>query len=449
MTKFKKVAALLLSLVMCLSLACTAFAEESYTVTVNDAINGETYAAYQVFEVTYDDDAVTYYISESSAYYESIKSSSLFTLVAVGDKYQVVVASDDESAAAAYIAALGAKGTAVATVVASNDTAVLNVGAAGYYFVTTSLGSLVMVNTAAPAVTITEKNSTPTDTKTVQEDSTSAWGSSNTAGIGETVNYTATIKDAVNVSNVVFHDTMSTGLTFNSTSVVVKVGETVIESGYTLVTNPTDGCTFEIKFEDGTITEVVTITYSATVNSSAVIGSTGNTNKETVSYGDAQSTTGNTTTTYVYDFTLQKINASKEQLEGATFTLADSTGTYSFVILDDGTYQVASAETTGATSTITVGKATISGLDAGTYTLTETAAPNGYNKLTETITVVIDEKGNVTVNDEDATTLQVVNQAGTTLPGTGGMGTTIFYVVGVVLMAGAAVLLITKKRMSK
>lgn len=91
------------------------------------------------------------------------------------------------------------------------------------------------------------------------------------------------------------------------------------------------------------------------------------------------------------------------------------------------------------------------GLDSGTYYLKEMEAPLGYNKLDTVVTVVINESGklNVTTEKPDgADQIQVENKSGAELPTTGGIGTTIFYVVGSILLVGAGILLVTKKRMS-
>ena len=100
-------------------------------------------------------------------------------------------------------------------------------------------------------------------------------------------------------------------------------------------------------------------------------------------------------------------------------------------------------------TTDATGKFTIAGLDADTYYLTETAAPAGYNKLAGPVTVVIGENGVVNATTEASQgvdEVKVLNQTGTELPSTGGIGTTIFYVVGGVLVVGAVALLIVRRR---
>lgn len=100
-------------------------------------------------------------------------------------------------------------------------------------------------------------------------------------------------------------------------------------------------------------------------------------------------------------------------------------------------------------TTKNTGKFTIQGLDAGTYYLTETQQPAGYNKLKDPIQIKIDEAGviKVVTNQEEVTEVKVLNKTGSILPSTGGMGTTLFYIFGAILVIGSGVVLITKKRM--
>lgn len=107
------------------------------------------------------------------------------------------------------------------------------------------------------------------------------------------------------------------------------------------------------------------------------------------------------------------------------------------------------ATTTDKVITPATGKFTIQGLDADIYYLTETKQPDGYNKLSKAVKIVIDEKGNITVDDKTPSTelVEVENKSGSILPSTGGMGTTLFYIFGAILVIGSGVVLITKKRM--
>lgn len=342
----------------------------------------------------------------------------------------------------------------------------------GYYLVDTSLGSLCSLNTTAPSVTIKEKNSDTTIEKKIVINGEEKVDS-NSAGIGDTVNFsiTITVKDGA-PKNYVLHDKLS-GLTFDPDSLKVQIGARTLTANtdYTLVTNPADGDSFDVNFTDGKLktNDVVVVTYSATVAADATIAGAGNTNKAKLTYSGKHSTEEETTT-YVWKLNVHKYaqdSTNKEvALSGAKFVLYRMDGdTKEYAkltgdkiagwVTDKG--DATTLETNGA------GDILIEGLNVGTYYLEETEAPAGYNKLTEPIEVKITATPDVTgvsetveyKNQNDSTytpatnaIVKVLNEAGTQLPSTGGIGTTLFYVIGGGLMAVAAVLLVTKKRMN-
>ncbi|MCD8341158.1 MAG: SpaH/EbpB family LPXTG-anchored major pilin [Clostridiales bacterium] len=481
MSKLKKFAGILLALVMCFGLTCTAFADDiisedkTYSITITNANEGETYAAYKIFDAVYSGTNVTYYIDDEDAYYTYVAANAvleegaLFTLVETGTSgyYQVVLNDGmSDSDVVSFFTNLGALGSASAQDTAEGTSLTLYPGAAGYYFVTTTTGSVVTINSAYPAVNITDKNSEPTVEKEETTDGT--------AGIGDTVEYKATITAAEDATTLVYHDVMSSGLTFDDTSVSVSIGGTTVTNTaetiyYTMTcTGLTDGCTFEVEFTTAALalitsdtTEVV-ITYSATVNENAIIDGTNekgknNSNTGSVSYGDNGTSTESTVYTDVYDIDIYKYTTgsdnNKVALPGAKFVLyKEVNGTKYYATVADGKLTRWDTENGTTLTSDENGAVSVDGLDAGTYYLEETEAPAGYNQLSSAITVVISEAGEVTYSygSESGTgTVNVLNNAGSALPSTGGIGTTIFYVVGGVLVVGAVVLLITKKRMSE
>ena len=157
----------------------------------------------------------------------------------------------------------------------------------GYYLVDTSLGSLCSLDTTAPSVTIKEKNSDTTIEKKIVITGDEKVDS-NSAGIGDTVNFsiTITVKDGA-PKGYVLHDKLS-GLTFDPNSLEVKVGTTTLTANtdYTLETNPADGDSFDVKFKDGKLktNDVVVVTYSATVAANATIAGAGNKNTAMLVY---------------------------------------------------------------------------------------------------------------------------------------------------------------------
>lgn len=260
---------------------------------------------------------------------------------------------------------------------------------------------------------------------------------------------------------------MSAGLSFNADSVVVKVGDTTVAAeNYEVVTEGlTDDCTFEIKFTQAYLDSLaedtdIVVEYTAVLNENAEIYTTANTNDTYLSYGDASKTEESHTDTYTYKFDLVKTDKDKKVLTGAEFKLYDAETDGNEIALvkeADGIYRVATAEEKAADSftaaVIEAGKVTIKGLDAGTYYLEETKAPEGFNVIKDRQKVVIFKDSTLEATlDAEGTTyvsggVQVINRTGSLLPSTGGIGTTIFYIVGGLLVVAAAILLITKRRM--
>lgn len=326
------------------------------------------------------------------------------------------------------------------------------------------------LGTTNPDVIINEKNGKPTIDKKVKEGND--FGDTNDAAIGDYVEFQLTINvvDGTPV-NYVAHDTMSAGLTFvnkGEHSLSIKRNGKTLESGnYQVVAENTgDGCTFEVKFKDGVLqtNDKVVITYWAQVNENAVVGATGNTNSAILKYGTNGTAQGGQTTTYVWGFDVKKYtngsDNSEVPLAGAKFQVK-SGDKVAFFKLDNtsNVYKFAGWDVTGETSLVSVvetpatGEIKFEGLDSGTYYLEEIEAPKGYNKLNDAIKFTIadekaSEKGQVSYGTDGGTgIIKVLNKAGTTLPTTGGIGTTVFYLIGGGLMVAAAVLLIAKKRM--
>ena len=560
MRKMKKFASLMLALVMVLALAAPAFASsgtnnDTGSITINNAIEGQSYSIYQLFVLeSYNNTGD----NENYAYKVTADWKPFVTNGGAGVPY-VTVDEDDyvtwkEGANAADFAKLalayakeqvanadGAEGThdrvsAVRTEKAAGTTVTFSNLNLGYYLVDSSTGALCSLSTTDPSTTIKEKNDKPSVDKEVKEDSTGIFGDSNTADIGQVVEYQTTITVQPGAVNYTLHDTMTEGLTFNEGSVVVtlrvndtNVTDTAYTPVYTLSNPAADGHTFDVKFDNDylkTLTDhyfgvpvndteynpttkvELVVSYTATLNENAVIASDANENETWLDYGDNPGSEGGTTPhdkTYTYTFDLDVVKTDNQgaTLTGAEFQLyvqshdetpvwkngtptengtsiqtVTTDGTLMEFVLENGTYRVATAkDKDGKTeeelkdiikTTIVVnadGKIDIKGLDAATYALVETKAPNGYNKLTAPHVFTIDgvktdangttlenPLNAATRNDQDQTKwdecVQVVNKTGSLLPETGGIGTTIFYVVGGVLVAAAGVLLITKKRVN-
>ena len=462
---FKKLFAALLAAALVLAMAVPAFAETNATkgsITISKTVKDETYTIYRMFKLdSYNAESNTYSYTVESAWENFFKTGAGRNYITLdGQNHPTWTAADenDSTTVAAFAkAALDwakVKGITGTAETATGDTVTFSNLDLGYYLVDSSLGALCGLNTTKPDATIKEKNEKPTIEKKVKN-SNNDWVDENNAKIGDTVEYKVEIKVAAGAQTYTVTDTMSKGLTFNSGSLKVTANGAQT-TNYTLT--PTEnGFTLELPesyvstLAKGT---VVLVTYNATLNKDAVIDGDGNTNKVTLSYGNHQNTVPSEVTTKSYQFDLVKVDGTNNKLlDGAEFELADGNTKLSFVKDTAGNYRVAAAGEDGTTTTITVknGKVNIYGLAGKTYTLTETKAPDGYNKLvtSETVDLTEGSKAHATFDADVYKDGGVVvkNNAGTVLPSTGGMGTTLFYVVGGGLMVAAVVLLVTKKRM--
>ena len=470
----RKSLALLLALLLVLALGGTAFAEgETGSITINDAVVGQTYTIYQILDLeSYNAPANAYAYKATTAWNTFINSSDIKgTYVEVDDQGYVTWKGSADAAAFAKLAQKYAKDNSIGnqgTVTATTTTVSFTGLKLGYYLVDTTLGTLCSLDTTNPSVTMQEKNAAPENVKTVEEDSTGNYGETNDADIGQTVNFKSTITAQAGAENYVFHDTMSAGLTYTGVTGITLNDTAVDAANYTVTAPAADGDTFDVTFTQAfcdtlAANDQIVVSYTATLNENAVIAGEGNPNTSKLSYGDSSNTKytpDSQTKTYTWDVDVFKytMNGENEKaLAGATFTLsknADGSNPIALVSEGNNVYRVAMTGETGTVTEITTeatGKFTIKGLDADTYYLTETAAPAGYNKLAGPVTITIGENGVVNATTEapqGVDEVKVLNQSGTELPSTGGMGTTLFYILGSVLVVGAVVLLVTRKRMS-
>lgn len=465
---FKKLFAALLAAALVLAMAVPAFAETNATkgsITIDGTVSGETYTIYRMFKLdSYNAESNTYSYTVESAWEGFFKTGAGGNYITLdGQNHPTWTAADenDSTTVAAFAKAALAwaadKKISGTKETATGDTVTFSNLDLGYYLVDSSLGALCGLNTTNPNATIKEKNGQPTIEKKVKSHY-DGWAEKNTAKIGDTVEFKIVVHVEAGAQSYKVADTMSDGLTFNSSSLKVtyKDAPATANSDYTLEPGK-NGTTFTLTFKDSYVAdkvgEAIVVTYNATLNDKAVV--TGNKNKATLGYG-TNKTVESETTTYTYEFDLVKVDgATKKLLNGAEFKLydAENGGSVIKVVPVAGGYRVANGDETGAVDTIKVnGKVHISGLDKTTYWLEETKAPDGYNMLTERKPVSLTNGSNNTTLTSSTWSeadhgVAVENNAGTVLPSTGGMGTTLFYVIGGGLMVAAVVLLVTKKRM--
>lgn len=500
----KKIAAIMFAFMMVVSMSCNVKADEGTTpttgktgtITINNAIPEQTYTIYKILDLeSYSSKVVDGKETGNFAYKPSSEWESFIKGKNVRDKYFIFdgeYVSWKENADPAEFAKLAldyAKqdGSTVKTSTTNTapaasagqttSTVTFDKLSLGYYLVDSSVGTLCSLDTTKPTVEIKEKNGVPSVEKKVYNGTD--YDDSNNANIGDTISFQTTINVKKGATNYILHDKMSKGLTYvKSTNTTVHAyglngymwadaSQPKLDVDYEIKKdNLGDDCSFHIEFKNSYLEKhaaeeyVIHIAYNAILNENAVIAGEGNKNETWLKYGENNNleTTHPTTTTKtfemnVFKFYIDKNDSNTEKgLADAKFTLSkNQNGTDPIKLIDKGsnTYRVAKTdETNSITEVITPdnGRFTIQGLGAGTYYLTETKQPAGYNKLSGPVTVVIDETGLVKVGESEANPVKVENKSGTVLPSTGGAGTTIIYLIGGALVLGSGVVLVTKRR---
>ena len=490
MKHMKRFMALFAALALVLAMAAPAFAvsgsaaDHNGSITIDNAVDKTTYKLYRIFDLeSYDTvkEAYSYKLNSTWSEFPSYSTTIDGASVSATDFFTVdsgyIKWADTKKNAGAEFAKLAMAFVdekhiaSVKDETASGSTVNFTGLELGYYLVNSSLGALCSLNTTAPNVTIKEKNGNSIIDKQVFNEENNKFEDENNAGIGDYVKFeiSVTVSDG-QPKKYVIHDVMSEGLTFvNDTG--HKMSVTVNGKDfdqYTLNTKASStttdtNCTFEVAFNDDTNgasvlkpNDNVVVTYYARVNERATIGTEGNINKAQLTYGDNHTTNWEETKTYVWKIDIFKYtmkNGAEQLLENAQFVLyRGNPDNKEYAKIQDGkiTGWTGNESERTVLTTSNSSKLEIKGLDVGTYYLEEIEAPKGYNKLTKPIEVKIaDKAGAITVDGKPIsdTTVKVENKAGTTLPTTGGIGTTIFYLIGGGLMVAAAVLLIAKKRM--
>ena len=509
----KKLASLLLALVMALSLAVTAFADEptTYSITINNSTAGHTYEAYQIFTGDLATNEAGNKVLSNIVWGSGVSEAGQTALGDAAAKAETLKTEADAKAFAKAVAPYLTTAAGSANTVTDGKYVISGL-AAGYYLVKDQDGSLIGDNDSYTEyiiqvvgnVTATPKSDVPEVQKKVKDinDSTDTtktdWQDSADYDIGDSIPFQLKATLADNVSSyttykVVFHDTLSKGLTYNNDA-KVYIGGTETNGFAVTATVNADGTTTltvscdDVKALDASNSSVITVEYTAKLNENAVLGSAGNPNEVYLEYSNnpnksekGNNETGETPKDVVIVFTyktiINKVDSENKPLTGAAFKLeklikgkdgdADTWTTVKEFAVDETTTSF-----------------TFSGLDDGQYKLTETKTPVGYNTI-DPIYFVIEathgetadaptlktlnayltdangnkqtemkdgESVNIDLGTVDLTagsiTTTVVNKSGSKLPSTGGIGTTIFYVLGGVLVLAAVVLLVTKKRMS-
>lgn len=472
-----------------------------FTITIDPATKGHIYEAYQIFDGDVSNAGTTEAndkILSNINWGEGIDSS--FTNL-TAKKYAEILSGNDSNSDEIIAATRELSKHLITSKAKTGEydettgkyTININSDKAGYYLVrdkkttldetTDDMGTGYIVK-LVDNITVSPKKSIPIPTKVIDEGN----------GVKATANYAYGEKvpfiitgsmpsnyDFFDSYKYVFHDTLASGLELDESTLEVYVGNTKIVSGFTLDKTATDDHTFAVIFNNTKSTDIkdasdnvvaitkssiITIKYKATVKTSAISGMPGNENKMVIEYSnnpgteETGKTTEVTTKVYVFNFKINKIRSDgKTPLTGAQFKIERKNGN-NFETVSGITYTVSEDGTTFI----------FKGLSNGTYKVTETTTPDGYDTIkafeftieadydendatklstiditsTETTEVAKLEVEDTTTNSTIQTT--VTNIKGITLPLTGGMGTIIFTVLGSILMGIATIFLIKSKK---
>lgn len=480
MKLIKKIAAIMFAFMMVVSMSCNVKADEGTstdttgTLTINYVKENQTYKLYKILDLeSFSGQNYSYKVAEGWEKFFSTGEGKNYININENNYAEWNVTKDDATYRVFAQKALEyANNTETITPVktyttSTGQTTITETGLAlGYYLLDSSVGTLCSLSSSQPNVTIDEKNDVPSVQKSFADGETK-----NNANIGDIITFNTVVNVKKGAQSYVLHDKMSAGLKLNKKLnadndkpvLITKDNHEKLIYGtdYTF-TETTDGFTIDFseaflkRFEDKEYALIVM--YSATLTEEAVIGGTGNTNETYLKYGVSSESNHSTTTTYTFGIPVLKYTGiEKTPLAGAKFKLYtdsncnDESTALKFSLNNNNKYRYDSTNgKTVLTSLETTGRIDIEGLEAGTYYLKEIEAPKGYNLLANAVEVQITQDGKVMVkkgaNLEEVTEVEVENKTGTVLPSTGGVGTTMIYLVGAVLVLGSGVVLVTKRR---
>lgn len=487
MKLIKKIAAIMFAFMMVVSMSCNVKADEGTTattekgeITIDKAIDGQTYTIYKLLDLESYDEPNNHYSYRPSTewknFFETTEAKNYITVDENGYANWVKGADQTEFAqkALAYATTngIGNKGTAKA----SNNTVTFKNLDLGYYLVDSSVGALCLLDTTNPTATIQEKNGVPSVEKTIEDGGVLATDhKSNSVNIGDIVTFQTMIDVKKGAQGYELHDTLSTGLKLiskindHTNSPIMAVASGTDESGKAFNNNLTKDSHYTITYDDHSFTVTIldsylkthetvdyhiAISYKAILTNAAVVGGAGNANETYLKYGVSSESTPSTTTTYTFGIPVFKYTETNTALAGAKFKLYTDAQCKDEnvvkVIANGKDYVVGETDDNNNVMTSGTEAFNINGLKAGTYYLKEIEAPKGYNKLANAIKVEITNDGKVKVEKSgaltDVTQVDVENKTGTVLPNTGGMGTTMIYLIGGALVLGSGVVLATKRR---
>lgn len=479
MKLIKKIAAMLFAFAMVFSMGTNVKAEGTGKITINPANAGETYNVYKILTLkSYDKDKELYsYVKNGDkwdGFIDSAKAEGYLTInddgyVEFGAKKTDKDYREFAQKALAYAKKNNVTATQTVTPGAGATTATIDKLDLGYYLVGSTVGALCSLDTTNPEVKVRDKNEAPTVEKKIAIDGDfDNLTSSNSAHIGELVGFQSTISVKPGAKNYTLHDTMNEHLDFKDYvhQAHTNLGNLELNKYIVVQNDPTDGCTFEVSFtdafyndfrsqiDDGSLKQIF-IQYLTTVKDDAVINEPMK-NTTHLTYGDQNTVTNKSETiTKTFGIPVFKYTKNDQALAGAEFMLStdpnctDESKTLKFTLNNDTNKYRFAADGNATLTSLNNGRIDIEGLKAGTYYLKETKAPDGYNLLKKIQIIEIGEDGSIKLNGDAITgDVKVKNNSGIELPSTGGMGTTLIYLAGIVLVVLSGYVLISKRRAS-
>ena len=487
MKMIKRLTTILFTIMMVLATTNMVFAAGTGSITINNAIQDQTYKIYKIMELeSYNGDNYAYKLSDTS-WIDFIKNTDRQQTIQIIDETNGIVKwiadkTDSTIQGFAKKALEYAKTknlTPTDSIDATSTTVTFDFLELGYYLVDSSAGALCNLTTTNDDAIIEEKNSAPTVEKNVSTLG-GYYSDKATYNIGAPFSTRITITVGKGAQNYVLHDKADPGLTIDTSSISVSYKNVTQTNNvfYKVVTTGlegTDPCNFHIEFLDySRLSEgdTIHVYYTMHLNKDANLYYHDNKNKAWLTYGDGNvSTTESEVNVQTLQFQIFKyydVAGTETPLAGVKFKLTDKNGDVIKLIKSQDeditvagkylTYRPLDKTETGGVGefvTPSLGKITIKGLAAGKYYLTEIEAPKGYNKLNKDIEIKINEHGAIEYKERDSMGagstvlfdefIKIENKTGTVLPSTGGVGTTMMYIMGAVLLIGSGVVLITKK----
>ena len=459
MKTMKKVLALVVAMMMIAAMSSVALAAGTGTITITppegtQSATTNTYKIYKVFDADGNGTNISYkLVSGKTTAPAGFSVDAAGNVTYAGAEGTTELTAADIAAIAAYVTEDDLVATATSTGTAN---AVASNLPNGYYYITTSTGSVVTIDSTNPNAEVEDKNVVPPVVKSAgtQYDAAALKA---IAAVGTDQPFTAQITKTKGAKNLIFTDTM-TNMTYNG-DVVITVSEGTAPTAAQAVVTETAGG-FKVAFDDEYIAglkdnTVITLKYTGKVTSDALSVNPAK-NTASLTYGDNNAPSATPPEVEVYN---AKISVLKQNgtdltsdnkptpLQGAGFVLKNSEDKYYTLTTVDGVKTIvwvdkiddADEHMSGADGSVPA----FTGLADGTYTLEEKTVPAGFNKAAD-VDVTIAAGNYDAANLEQEKT--IVNNKGTELPSTGGMGTTILYTVGGILVLGAAILLVVRRR---